>query len=122
MKDGTVIEGPEVDWNMVVKEGWLEKSQSKWQTMPKVMIQYRSASFFGKTNCPQVTMGLQTQEEIYDSPAEAPTKTSVLDRFKETEAPEETGMTAEEEAEIRRQELAEHGTSAEKVQSGLFES
>lgn len=66
MATGTRIEGPKVDWAMVKAEGWLSKNGSKWKTMAGLMFRYRSASFFVKTVCPEIAMGLQTREESDD--------------------------------------------------------
>lgn len=52
---------------MVKAEGWLDKSGSKWKTMPDQMFQYRSASFFGRIYAPDVLNGMHSVEEIKDS-------------------------------------------------------
>ena len=51
---------------MANAEGWVNKNGSKWKTMPEVMIQYRAASFFGRMNCPDMIMGIYSQEEALD--------------------------------------------------------
>ena len=63
---GERITSPAVNLEMAVKEGWYGKSGSKWQTMPEVMLRYRTASFFGKLYAPELLMGLQTVEEMQD--------------------------------------------------------
>ena len=63
---GERLTSPAVSIEMAVKEGWYGKSGSKWQTMPEVMLRYRTASFFGKLYAPELLMGLQTVEEIQD--------------------------------------------------------
>lgn len=63
---GARIDSPKVSIEMAVKEGWYGKSGSKWQTMPEVMLRYRTASFFGKLYAPELLMGLQTVEEAHD--------------------------------------------------------
>ena len=63
---GARIDSPKVSLEMAVKEGWYGKSGSKWQTMPEVMLRYRTASFFGKIYAPELLMGLQTAEEMLD--------------------------------------------------------
>lgn len=63
---GARIDSPKVSIEMAVKEGWYGKSGSKWQTMPEVMLRYRTASFFGKLYAPELLMGLQSTEEVYD--------------------------------------------------------
>jgi len=55
-----------IPWSMVVAEGWLGKSGSKWKTMPDIMGQYRSAMFLGRLYCPEVLLGLPSQDELYD--------------------------------------------------------
>jgi hypothetical protein len=63
---GERLESPAVSIEMAVKEGWYSKNGSKWQTMPDVMLRYRTASFFGKLYAPELLMGLQTVEEAQD--------------------------------------------------------
>jgi hypothetical protein len=65
-RDGNLLEGPEVSIKMAVDEGWYTKADSKWKTMPELMIRYRSAKFFGNLYAPDVLMGMQTQDELVD--------------------------------------------------------
>jgi hypothetical protein len=65
-KDGHRINGMEVTWKMAKDEGWVDKNGSKWKTMPELMIRYRAASFFASLNCPELTLGIPTTEEIID--------------------------------------------------------
>ena len=51
---------------MAKDEGWYGKAGSKWKTMPELMLQYRSAAFFQRTYAPEISMGMQTVEEIRD--------------------------------------------------------
>lgn len=67
MKNGRRIEGMTVDMDMAKDEGWLNKNGSKWKTMPQLMLRYRAASFFSSLNCPELTMGLYTKEEMQDN-------------------------------------------------------
>lgn len=66
-KSGEKLEGAWVDIAMSKKEGWYSKSGSKWQSMPQLMLQYRAGAFFARTYAPEIGMGMQTTEEIYDS-------------------------------------------------------
>ncbi|MFW6106539.1 MAG: hypothetical protein ACOC8H_00085 [bacterium] len=59
-----------LDWSTVEKEGWAGKSGSKWQSMPDQMFCYRSAAFFARRFCPEVTMGLPTADELFDIDAQ----------------------------------------------------
>lgn len=63
---GHKVEGPKITMKMANDEGWATKSGSKWKTMPEVMIRYRAASFFGRMNCPDMIMGIYSQEEVLD--------------------------------------------------------
>ena len=67
MKNGRRIEGMEVNMQMAKDEEWLGKNGSKWKTMPQLMLRYRAASFFSSLNCPELTMGIYTKEEIEDN-------------------------------------------------------
>ncbi len=73
---GKVCHGPWVDWKMVRAEGWESKSGSKWKTIPGLMFQYRAGTFFGRTQCPERLMGMQTVEEIRDTGEE---RTAIVD-------------------------------------------
>jgi hypothetical protein len=65
-ENGERIDGPVVDMDMAVAEGWVGKNGSKWKTMPQVMLAYRAASFFSRRYCPEISMGLYTSDEIID--------------------------------------------------------
>lgn len=63
---GEKLESPASSIEMAKKEGWFSKNGSKWQTMPDLMLRYRAAAFFSRLYCPEITMGMQTFEEIQD--------------------------------------------------------
>ena len=65
-KDGRKVSGPVIDMEMAKAEGWTTKSMSKWKTMPQIMLRYRAASFFARMNCPELTLGFYTKEEVID--------------------------------------------------------
>ena len=67
--NGRIDYGTPVTPEMVKGEGW--DRNPKWKTMPDLMYKYRAMSFFGKTYCPEATMGLQTGEELQDMEATA---------------------------------------------------
>ena len=67
-KTGKMCLGPWITYKMVKGEGWLDKGGSKWKTIPSLMFMYRAASFFAKVFCPNITMGMQTREEMEDVP------------------------------------------------------
>ena len=62
-KTGKKIEGPLITYKIAKEEGWVTKNGSKWKTMPKVMMRYRAASFFGRAHCPDLLMGIYAEEE-----------------------------------------------------------
>lgn len=65
-KDGQKYEGPAVTMAMAKAEGWIDKSGSKWKTMPELMIRYRSAAFFGRLFTPELMLGMHTEDEVID--------------------------------------------------------
>lgn len=88
--NGEVIEGMKVTMDIAKAEGWIDKNGSKWKTMPQLMLRYRAASFFSSLNCPEVTMGLYTAEEIIDGDYK---------EYSITESVEEAVSEAQEAAE-----------------------
>jgi hypothetical protein len=63
---GETVEGPVVSMAMAKAEGWSTKAGSKWVSMPEVMLRYRSAAFFARLYAPDITLGMQTAEEVED--------------------------------------------------------
>ena len=64
IETGEPIDGPAVSIRMAHDEGWATKPGSKWKTMPEVMLRYRSASFFARTVCPEIMLGMYTHDEV----------------------------------------------------------
>lgn len=64
---GEKIVGPLITIALSKKEGWYAKNGSKWQSMPQLMLMYRSASWLVRTHAPEISMGLQTVEELGDT-------------------------------------------------------
>lgn len=65
-RKGRKVTGIVVDMDMANAEGWVQKNGSKWKTMPQVMLRYRAASFFARMNCPELTLGYYSKDEILD--------------------------------------------------------
>lgn len=63
---GERIEGPLITIELAKKEGWYNKSGSKWQTIPELMLTYRAAAWMVNTHAPEISMGLNTAEEMTD--------------------------------------------------------
>ena len=61
---GELLEGPIVNIQLAKAEGWTKNS--KYQTMPDLMLRYRAASFFISLYMPEATMGFASVEEIQD--------------------------------------------------------
>ena len=66
LSDGKLLKGTEITLEMAQKEGWSTKPGSKWLTMSEQMLAYRAGSFFARTYCPEVLLGVQTIDEIQD--------------------------------------------------------
>ena len=69
---GEYVEGPGVSLRMAKMEKW----GSKWDSMPELMLKYRTAAFFIRTNSPELLFGLYTQDEAMDIAAAESTKTN----------------------------------------------
>lgn len=78
-----------VSMQLAEAEGWVGKSGSKWKTMPEQMLRYRSAAWFARLYCPERLMGMQTAEELDDTPPpkqvtnQAPGSKGLLERLSE---------------------------------------
>jgi hypothetical protein len=66
------IDGAWGTLDMAKAEGWSSKNGSKWKTMPELMLQYRAAAFLVRTYAPELSMGLQTTDEVIDGVIDAP--------------------------------------------------
>jgi hypothetical protein len=78
LESGTRVEGPWVRWSTVESEGWNRPrkakgkqdqeyvQKSKWETMPELMFEYRSAAWLIRTRFPHLIFGMQTREELED--------------------------------------------------------
>jgi hypothetical protein len=66
LSTGEVLHGAVVTMELAKKEGWVDKSGSKWKTMPQQMLMYRSAAWFVRAYAPELAMGLHTVEESTD--------------------------------------------------------
>lgn len=66
LKNNEKVYGIWVSMGMAKAEGWIDKTGSKWKTMPELMRRYRAASFFSRQFAPDVAMGMQTIEEVVD--------------------------------------------------------
>jgi hypothetical protein len=63
---GEKIEGPLITIALAKEEGWVNKSGSKWKTIPELMLMYRAAGWMINTHAPEISMGLNTAEELGD--------------------------------------------------------
>ncbi|MCP9831426.1 recombinase RecT [Synechococcus sp. HJ21-Hayes] len=69
---GEVLEGETITLELARKEGWWSRKDrqgnetSKWQTMTGQMLRYRAAVWWSNVYCPEIALGLITQEEALD--------------------------------------------------------
>jgi hypothetical protein len=63
--EGNKIYGPAVTIKMAKDENWWSTNK-KWQNMTELMLRYRSGTLFQRTNCPELTFGVPTTEEVED--------------------------------------------------------
>ena len=67
------IKGATVTMKMAKEEDWTKNS--KWRSMPELMLAYRAYSFFARVHCADVLNGFMTEgepEDAYGEPKEAP--------------------------------------------------
>lgn len=69
LKTGKRIQGPKISMALAKAEGWVSKNGSKWTSMPEKMFMYRAAAWMIDVACPEIAMGLPTEEELLDRPA-----------------------------------------------------
>lgn len=72
-KNGNIIKGVEVTIGMAKAEGWYSQNP-KWRNMSELMLKYRCAAFFMRTECAGLAMGFLTAEENEDIVPETPRK------------------------------------------------
>ena len=92
---GEKLTGPLVTIAIAKKEGWFAKNGSKWQSMPDLMLRYRSAAWFINTIAPELSMGLPTSDEVQDfADAEVvpPGKTTITHTLEPQASPAPSAM------------------------------
>ena len=62
--DGKTVKGATVTIGMAKAENWTKNS--KWATMPELMMQYRAMAFFARVYASSAINGIQTVEEVED--------------------------------------------------------
>lgn len=65
-KDGSVVKGTPFTMETAKSNGLLAKNNSYWLKEPALMLAYRAISRFCSLNCPEISMGLYTREEVLD--------------------------------------------------------
>lgn len=58
--------GADITIAIAKAEGWYGKNGSKWKTMPQQMLMYRAGSWWTRAFAPELSMGLQTADEVGD--------------------------------------------------------
>lgn len=98
-RKGRKVTGPVIDMDMARAEKWIDKNGSKWKTMPQVMLRYRAASFFSRMNCPEISMGLYTTDEIIDGNFKddslAKQESEIINPFATAEQPQDIYVESE---------------------------
>lgn len=83
-KNGEVVEGIPYTMEKAKKEGLLNKNNSFWNKDHVLMLTYRAVSRFASINCPEITLGLYTTEEVRDfTPAQQKGKASLNEILEE---------------------------------------
>ena len=64
LEDQKLVKGTTVSMRMARLEGWTRNS--KYQSMPELMLKNRAATFFGRQYIPDLLLGVRTSEEVVD--------------------------------------------------------
>ena len=64
VEDQKIVKVTPVSMRMAKLEGWTRNS--KYQSMPELMLRNRAATFFGRQYIPDLLLGVQTSEEVVD--------------------------------------------------------
>ena len=64
VEDQKIVKGTPVSMRMARLEGWTKNS--KYTSMPELMLRNRAATFFGRQYIPDLLLGVQTSEEVVD--------------------------------------------------------
>ena len=64
---GEKVVGPLITIGLARAEGWFSRKGSKWLTIPELMLTYRAAAWMVNTHAPEISMGLNTAEELGDT-------------------------------------------------------
>lgn len=67
---GEELRGTLITIALAKKEGWYQKSGSKWQTIPEQMLCYRAAAFWTRIYAPELSLGMHTSDEVIDTHGE----------------------------------------------------
>lgn len=108
-QEGNIVKGTLVTMDMADAEGWVNKSGSKWKTMPEQMIRYRAASFFGRLHTPDLIMGVYAEDEVksFTEPRKHQGEQIPNPFSKTPQADDLGGKTAAIEVEYQQQEYTE---------------
>lgn len=66
LQTGEELTGPLITIELAKAEGWHGRNGSKWKTIPELMLRYRAAAWMVNTHAPEISMGLNTAEEVHD--------------------------------------------------------
>lgn len=105
LASGEVFTSPKVDMVFADKNGWVQKSGSKWQTMPEIMCRYRSASILIKSVCPEIVMGMEWADDLQDAREEGRAFEMAPRRIYDA-APRPSSLCIEQESETETSDKA----------------
>lgn len=57
----------------------MTKNGSKWRTMPKLMLAYRAAAFFGRLYAPELLLGIHSDDELNDIAPSIPSAPKIIE-------------------------------------------
>jgi len=103
---GKKVNSMRISCSVAMENGWhigksdRDKVKMQWLTLPDLRIQYRTASYLGRTYCPDLLMGMRTKDEIQDAEVVNDTEPRGAMFTRKTEPTEQQPVVKTAEAEV----------------------
>lgn len=127
LQTGEKLSGTLVTMSMAKAEGWIDKTGSKWKTMPEQMLMYRAAAFLVRAYGAEIALGMSTTEEAEDISGVRASDPTSGDMVKLAIAPVQADVvtiadvevieSSPETAEVIEAETESHSSPAGKVET-----
>lgn len=123
-----ILKGMTYTLDIAKAEGLIDKSGSKWKTMPELMLRYRAQSNFINEYFPEIKFGCKTKEEVEDieilndgfKTEQKPNNINDINSLKQKNNDIEVTIETETPKEQLRKELLNRGATDEETGKWLY--